>query len=172
MIEQRTIKATIGCIVAASSSTWFCVGSSGVGNFSAARVEMKTAPTPMGPKCPLKTASLNVLTSGINLYKASMIGRRRSKSTRIAMTIKRQTDSVNSSLENSLKGIHAPINTNAAILKSKSITEENTDCSVWRLKKPSHAKAVPHAKAARRSSLPKRVVTPITNIASETYCAT
>ena len=49
---------------------------------------------------------------------------------------------------------------NAAQLKSKSMTLENTASSVFLLKNPSHANAAPHAKAERRSSLPSRVEIP------------
>ena len=44
VMEQRTMKATIGWIVAASSSVWFAGGFEGTGSFPAARVDMKTPP--------------------------------------------------------------------------------------------------------------------------------
>ena len=127
---------------------------------------------PMGPKWPLKTASRRLLTSGIHLYSAIIAGSLRSTSTRIAITTSRQTESDSSGLSNCVNGVHAPTNTNAATLNSKSITDENTACSVCLLKKPSHANAVPHEKAARRSSEPSIVVVPMVSSASETYCAT
>ena len=129
-------------------------------------------PIPMGPKCPLKMASLKVLMSGIHRYRAITMGSRRRRRTRIAMTIRRHTESESSALAKSLKGIHAPTKTKAATLNSKSMTDENTDSSVCLLKKPSQAKAAPQQKAARRSSDPRSVVAPIVSNASETYWAT
>ena len=85
------------------------------------------------------------------------------------MTRRRQTESVRVSFEKSLKGIQAPTKTKAAMLKSKSMTEEKTDSSVCLLKKPSQANAVPQEKAARRSSEPSSVVAPIVSIARDTY---
>ena len=90
----------------------------------------------------------------------------------MAITISRHTVRVNSASWKLLNGIHAPTNTNAAMLNSRSMTELKTEASVCLLKKPSQAKAVPQAKAARRSSEPSNVVTPIVSIARDTYCAT
>jgi hypothetical protein len=85
-IDPKTTKATIGSRQAARSSCWLCGGSCGVGSCVSARVDMNTAPTPMGPgqqkshqlnvpmrseadkpKCPEKKASLQFLISGIHL---------------------------------------------------------------------------------------------------------
>jgi hypothetical protein len=49
---------------------------------------------------------------------------------------------------------------NAAQLKSRSMTLENTASSVFLLKNPSHANAAPQANAESRSSLPRRVEIP------------
>jgi len=48
------------------------------------------APTPIGPKCPQKRASRHDLMSGITGLRASMIGIRRKRRIRMAMTTKRQ----------------------------------------------------------------------------------
>lgn len=117
-------------------------------------------------------ASRKVLMSGIHLYSAMTTGSRRRTITRIPTTIKRHTESVKFGFAKSLNGIHAPTKTKAAILKSKSITDENTASSVCLLKNPSHANAVPHENAASRSSEPRRVVLPMVSMARETYCAT
>jgi hypothetical protein len=98
--------------------------------------------------------------SGIHLYKAIMIGSLLNNNTRIAMTTSLHTVRLSTSSWKLPNGIQAPTYTNAATLKSKSITEEKTDSSVWRLKNPSQANAVPHEKAAKRSSEPRRVVKP------------
>src|SRR6267154_6498091 len=127
---------------------------------------------PIGPKCPLNNASRKFLISGIHLNNPSMIGRRLNNNTRMAMQISRQVDSERVLSENESNGIHAPTYTNAALLRSRSTTEENTEASVCLLKKPSQEKAVPHAKEARRSSGPRRVVVPTVRSASEMYCAT
>jgi hypothetical protein len=50
-----------------------------------------------GPKRPLKTASRNVLISGIQRYVAIMMGNRRRSKMRMTITMSRQTLSVNSS---------------------------------------------------------------------------
>ena len=126
----------------------------------------------MGPKCPLNSASRRLLISGIHLNSAMITGRRRSNSTRIETHMSRLTESERVSSENESKGIHAPTNTNAAVLRSRSMTEEKTDASVCLLKNPSQAKAVPHTKEARRSSEPRRVVVPTVRSAREMYCAT
>lgn len=57
-----------------------------------ASVEMKMAPTPMGPNQPLNRASRNVLMSGIHLYNARMAGKRRNSRIKMVMTIRRHTD--------------------------------------------------------------------------------
>src|SRR5258706_1238825 len=45
-MEHMTMNAITGSIASARMSAWFCGGSSGWGNFSAARVAIKMAPTP------------------------------------------------------------------------------------------------------------------------------
>ena len=57
----------------------------------------------------------------------------------------------------------------AATLNKVSMTLLNTLSSVCLLKKPSQAKAVPQANAARRSSQPRMVVTPMVRMARERY---
>ena len=98
-----------------------------------------------------------------------MIGSLFRSNTSIARTMSRHTLRVNVWSLNALKGIHAPTNTNAAMLNSRSMTELKTDSSVWRLKNPSHANVVPHAKEANRSSTPSNVHVPTVNMASDTY---
>ena len=127
---------------------------------------------PIGPKCPLNKASRKLLISGIHLNNPSMMGRRRNNTTRMAMQMSRQTESERDLSENESNGIHAPTYTNAAVLRSRSMTEEKTEASVCLLKKPSQAKAVPHANEARRSSEPRRLVVPTVRSESETYWAT
>jgi hypothetical protein len=100
-----------------------------------------------------------------------MIGRRLNNNIRMAIQISRHMDSDRVLSENESKGIHAPTYTNAALLRSKSMTEENREASVCLLKKPSQEKAVPHANEAR-SSAPRRVDVPTVRSASEMYCAT
>ena len=117
-------------------------------------------------------ASLNVLMSGIHLYNATTMGNRRNNKTKIAITTNLQTDKVNAPSWNLPNGIQAPTNTKAATLNRRSMTDEKTDSSVWRLKKPSQAKAVPQQKAARRSSEPSIVVIPMVSSARATYWAT
>ena len=57
------------------------------GNANRASVEMKIAPTPMGPNHPVNMASRNVLISGIHLYVARMIGiRLRRRTSRVRTT--------------------------------------------------------------------------------------
>jgi hypothetical protein len=108
-MEHMTMNEMIGSIDILKMSVRFSGGLFGAGNFSKARVAIKIAPTPtghqkcvsndiekgmiyvLGPKWPLKTASLNVLMSGIHLYKARMTGRRRNRMTRIARTTSLQT---------------------------------------------------------------------------------
>ena len=46
-MEQRTIKETMICKVAAKSSSWFWGGSCGTFSSERARVETKIAPTPI-----------------------------------------------------------------------------------------------------------------------------
>ena len=137
-----------------------------------AKAKEQGLPMPIGPKCPLNNASRKLLISGIHLNNATMIGRRRNNNTRMARQMSRPTESDRASSENESKGIHAPTNTNAAVLRSRSMTEENTEASVCLLKKPSQAKAVPHANDARRSSEPIRLVVPTVRSARDTYCAT
>ena len=127
---------------------------------------------PIGPKCPLKIASRKFFTSGIHLYSAIMTGSRRKRMTKMPMTMSLQTLRERFMSEKVLNGVHAPTKTNAAMLNSRSITDEKTASSVCLLKKPSHAKAAPHENAARRSSVPRRVQLPIVSSASATYCAT
>ena len=55
------------------------------------------------------------------------------------------------------------------MLNKISITLLNTLSSVCLLKKPSHAKEVPQANAARRSSEPMRVVRPMVKNANDRY---
>src|SRR6266404_4699120 len=132
----------------------------------------QSSPMPIGPKCPLNNASRKLLMSGIHLNSPSMIGRRRNNNTRTAIQMSRPTESERVLSENESNGIHAPTYTNAAVLRSRSMTEEKTEASVCLLKKPSQAKAVPQANEARRSSGPRRVVVPTVRSASEMYCAT
>src|SRR6267154_5175431 len=132
----------------------------------------QNSPMPIGPKCPLNNASRKLLMSGIHLNSPSIIGRRRNNNTRTAMQMSRPTERERVSSENESNGIHAPTYTNAAVLRSRSMTEEKTEASVCLLKKPSQAKAVPQANEARRSSGPRRVVVPTVRSASEMYCAT
>ncbi len=127
---------------------------------------------PIGPKCPLNNASRKFLISGIHLNNPSMIGRRRNNNTRTATQTNRPTESERVLSVNESNGIHAPTYTNAALLRSRSMTEEKTEASVCLLKQPSQEKAVPHTKEARRSSVPRRVVVPTVRSASEKYCAT
>ena len=127
---------------------------------------------PIEPKCPLNNASRRLLISGIHLNNPSMIGRRRSSNTRTVTQMSRPTERERILSENELNGIHAPTYTNAAVLRSGSMTEEKTEASVCWLKKPSQAKVVPHANEARRSSRQRRLVVSTVRSASEIYCAT
>ena len=129
--------------------------------------ESEYAPTPIGPKCPLNTASLKVLTSGIHLYNATITGSLLNNTTKIPITINLHTLKLISPSEKLSNGIHAPTNTNAAMLKSKSITDEKTDSSVCLLKNPSQANAAPQEKAARRSSVPRSEQEPMVSMARE-----
>ena len=124
---------------------------------------------PMGPKWPLNSASRRLLISGIHLYNPMMIGKRRSNNTGTAMDMRRPTERESSWSENELNGIQAPTYTNAAVLSSKSMTEEKTEASVCLLKKPSQANAVPQTKEARISSEPRILVVPTVRRASEIY---
>ena len=117
-------------------------------------------------------ASRKVFISGIHLYRPMMMGSRRSSRTRMASTIRRQILSGLWMSLNEANGIHAPTYTNADTLNKRSMTELKTASSVCLLKNPSQAKATPHAKHARRSSDPRRVVTPSVSMAREMYCAT
>jgi len=58
---------------------------------------------------------------------------------------------------------------NAATLNKMSMTLLKTLSSVCLLKKPSHAKEVPQANAAKRSSVPRRVVRPMARMARARY---
>jgi len=58
---------------------------------------------------------------------------------------------------------------NAAMLNKMSMTLLNTLSSVCLLKKSSHVKEVPQANAAKRSSIPRRVIRPMARVARERY---
>jgi hypothetical protein len=108
-MEHMTMNEMIGSMDMLKISVRFSGGSFGTGNLSKARVAIKIAPTPtghkkcvsnnikkniiyvLGPKWPLNTASLNVLMSGIHLYKARITGRRRNRMTKMARTTSLQT---------------------------------------------------------------------------------
>ena len=61
---------------------------------------------------------------------------------------------------------------NVATLNKTSMTLLKPLSSVCLLKKPSHAKEVPQANAAKRSSVPRRVVRPMVRMARYRYWAT
>lgn len=169
-VETSTMNQTIGWIVIATNSAWFCGSPSGIGNSVVANVEMKIAPTPIGPNQPAKQASLNVLTSGIHLYKANIAGKRRQ--IRMQSAIRTNLQLVRPPNVGSLKesnGAKAPMKIKQAQLNNRSRIEEKCDSSVALLKKPSHANAVPQENAAKRSSEPKINAIPIVNNVRDTY---
>ena len=63
----------------------------------------------MGPKNPAKIASLNVLISGMNLYRASMAGNLLMRRTAIPSTANRQAFKVSIAFSKSENGIVAPM---------------------------------------------------------------
>lgn len=93
-IDESTRKETIGIMVRFRLSTR-CVSfsASPSGNANFARVEMKMAPTPIGPNQPVNMASRNVLISGIHLYVARIIGIRLRRSTSRVRTTSLQASS-------------------------------------------------------------------------------
>lgn len=81
-----------------------------------------TAPTPMGPNQPVKSACLQLFKAGIHLYVAMTNGNRRRKSTRIASTTRRHAVMCSDESPNKDQGIVAPMYTKMLRLSNISIT--------------------------------------------------
>ena len=95
------------------------------------------------PKCPEKRASRQEVISGIHLYRAKIAGIRLKIIIPTVRIANRHGVTPRSSILKESNGIHAPMYTKQAQLRTRSMTEENTSPSVWVLKSPSHEMALP-----------------------------